>query len=86
MNQKAIAVQDAWNHQASYTEWYSYAFQMLMIQTSKWDVEVMLCYIRSRETEAQSQMAYLALESSTWKGKKNRWIWLWIKYILVYVN
>ena len=70
MSQKAIAVQDAWNHQASYTEGYSRAFLMLMIQTSKWDIEVMVCYINSRETEARSQMAYLAPESSIWKGKK----------------
>lgn len=85
MNQKAIAVQDAWNHQASYNEGYSCAFQMLMIPTSKWDVEVMLYYISSRETEARSQMAHLAPEYSIWKGKK-WWIWLWIKYILVYMN
>lgn len=70
MNQKAITVQDAWSHQASYSGRYSCAFQMLMIQTSKWDMEVMLYYINSRETEAKSQMTYLALEFSIWKGKK----------------
>lgn len=41
-----------------------------MIQTSKWDMQVMLYYINSRETEAKSQMTYLALEFSIWKGKK----------------
>lgn len=30
----------------------------------------MLYYINSRETEAKSQMTYLALEFSIWKGKK----------------
>lgn len=30
----------------------------------------MLCYINNRETEARSQIAYLALDSSIWKWRK----------------